>query len=152
MNIVQRESSCMMQTFPAGRINSQLPIRNKGAKRTNVDKTQLIFRINRVVRAIEATSGLDELDISARAILSFIGEAEAEQRALNVSDVVKGPGFGTAPTVYSRLAELEKAGWIKCVPDPRDGRAKQVLLTALARRTYAKMSSEAQKLVSSQKA
>ena len=41
--------------------------------RSAVDKNQLIFRINRVVRAIEATSGLDELDISARAILSFVG-------------------------------------------------------------------------------
>ena len=67
-----------------------------------------------------------------------------------MSDVVKGPGFGTAPTVYSRLAEIEKAGWIKCTPDPRDGRAKQVLLTTLARRTYAKMSSEARKLAASQ--
>ena len=61
-------------------------------------------------------------------------------------------GFGTAPTVYSRLAELEKAGWIKYTPDPRDGRAKQVLLTTLARRTYAKMSSEAQKLAVGHKA
>lgn len=115
-------------------------------------KNQLIFRINRLVRAIEATSGLDELDISARAILSFIGEAEAEQRTLNVSDVVKGPGFGTAPTVYARLSELEKAGWIKCSPDPRDGRAKQVLLTPLARRTFAKMSTEAHKLALGHKA
>lgn len=117
-----------------------------------MEKSQLIFRINRLVRAIEASSGLDELDISARSILSFIGEAEAEQRTLNVSDVVKGPGFGAAPTVYSRLAELESAGWIKCIPDPRDGRAKQVLLTALARRTFAKMSSEALKLTAPQTA
>lgn len=115
-----------------------------------VDKNQLIFRINRVVRSIEAASGLGELDISARAILSFIGEAEAEQRSLNVSDVVKGPGFGTAPTVYARLSELEKSGWIKCIPDPRDGRAKQVLLTPTARRTFAKMSTEARKLFASQ--
>ena len=124
----------------------------KESEQSTVDKNHLIFRINRVVRAIEATSGLDELDISARAILSFVGEAEAEQRTLNVSDVVKGPGFGTAPTVYSRLAELENAGWIKCTPDPRDGRAKHVMLTTLARRTYAKMSSEAQKLAAGQKA
>lgn len=117
-----------------------------------VDKNQLIFRINRIVRAIETTSGLDELDISARAILNFIGEAEAEQRTLNVSDVVKGPGFGTAPTVYARLAELERSGWIKSIPDPRDGRAKQVLLTPQARRTYAKMSNEAHKMFSSQRA
>lgn len=117
----------------------------------SVEKNQLIFRINRLVRAIEATSGLDELDISARSILSFIGEAEAEQRTLNVSDVVKGPGFGTAPTVYARLAELEKAGWIRSTPDPRDGRAKQVLLTAQARRTFAKMSAEAHKLAAAQR-
>lgn len=117
-----------------------------------MDKNQLIFRINRVVRSIEATSGLGELDISARAILSFIGEAEAEQRTLNVSDVVKGPGFGTAPTVYSRLAELEKTGWIKCIPDPRDGRAKQVLLTPQSRRTFARMSTEARKLFAGQRA
>lgn len=141
-----------MKSVPPAVSNCNSLTDPNGSERSTVDKNQLIFRINRVVRAIEATSGLDELDISARAILSFVGEAEAEQRALNVSDVVKGPGFGTAPTVYSRLAELEKAGWIKCIPDPRDGRAKQVLLTPLARRTYAKMSSEAHKIMTAQRA
>ncbi len=141
----------ILQSFPDVQ-SIQPSVETLGSDPITVDKNQLIFRINRVVRAIEATSGLDELDISARAILSFIGEAEAEERTLNVSDVVKGPGFGTAPTVYSRLGELEKAGWIKCIPDPRDGRAKQVLLTALARRTYAKMSNEAHKLAAGQKA
>ena len=121
-------------------------------KRQDVDKNQLIFRISRVVRAIEANSGLGELDISARAILNFIGEAEVEQKTLNVSDIVKGPGFGTAPTVYSRLSELEKAGWIRCIPDPNDGRAKQVLLTPLSKRTFAKMSAEAHKLALARKA
>ena len=120
-------------------------------KNQPVDKNQLIFRISRVVRAIESTSGLGELDISARAILSFIGEAEVDQHTLNVSDIVKGPGFGTAPTVYSRLSELEKGGWIRCIPDPNDGRAKQVLLTPLSKRTFAKMSAEAMKLAVSRK-
>ena len=110
-----------------------------------MDNKQVIFRIFRLIRAIEASSGLSDIDIAARSILSFIGEAEAEGRTLNVSDVVKGPGFGTAPTVYSRLAELDRAGWINSVPDPRDGRAKQVQLTPLARRIYAKMSNEALK-------
>ncbi len=120
-------------------------------KNHHVDKNQLIFRISRVVRAIEATSGLGELDISARSILTFIGEAEVEQRTLNVSDIVKGPGFGTAPTVYSRLSELEKGGWIRCIPDPDDGRAKKVLLTPQSKRTFAKMSAEALKLAVSRK-
>ena len=109
-------------------------------------KDELIFRINRVIRAIEENAGPDELDLASKAILNFIGEAESQQRSLNVSDVVKGPGFGTAPTVYARIAELEQAGWIKCVPDPEDGRAKLVQLTPLARRTFTKMSAEAQKL------
>lgn len=116
-----------------------------------MDGKQLIFRINSVVRAIEASSGLSELDLTSRSVLSFIGEAEAEDRNLNVSDVVKGQGFGTAPTVYSRLAELERAGWIKSLPDPRDGRAKQLQLTAMARRTYAKMSNEALKIIAAHK-
>lgn len=152
MYLVYAETMSILQSFPAIHDIFNSKSETRGSETITVDKNQLIFRINRVVRAIEATSGLDELDISARAILSFIGEAEAEQRTLNVSDVVKGPGFGTAPTVYSRLAELEKAGWIRCTPDPRDGRAKQVLLTAQARRTYAKMSTEAQKLAAAQRA
>lgn len=110
-----------------------------------MDKKQLIFRINGIVRAIETTSGLNDITLAARSILSFIGEAEVENRALNVTDIVKAPGFGTAPTVYSRLDELRNAGWIEIAPDPRDGRAKQVQLTALARRTYSKMSNEALK-------
>ncbi len=109
---------------------------------------ELIFRINRVIRAVESNTGMDELDLSSRSILTFIGEAESQQRVLHVSDVVKGPGFGTAPTVYSRIAELERTGWIKCVPDPEDGRAKHVRLTPLARKAFAKMSAETQKLLS----
>jgi DNA-binding MarR family transcriptional regulator len=113
-----------------------------------MEKSNLIFRINQLVRAIEQTSGLGDLDISARAILNFIGEADAQSKSLNVSDVVKGPGFGTAPTVYARLAELEQAGWIKSEPDPHDGRAKRLTLTPLAKRTYARMSADARKLLS----
>lgn len=58
-----------------------------------MDKIQLIFRINRIVRSILASSGLGKLDIRARSILSYIGEAEVEGRTLNVSDLVKRTGF-----------------------------------------------------------
>ena len=116
--------------------------------RKTMRKDELIFRINRVIRAIEETTGLNELDLSSRAILNFIGEAESQDRLLNVSDVVKGPGFGTAPTVYSRIAELERGGWIRCVQDPNDGRAKHVRLTPSARKAFTKMSAETEKLFS----
>jgi hypothetical protein len=109
----------------------------------------LIFQINRAIRSVEASTRLTELDLSARSILNFVGEAESEQRVLNVSDVVKGPGFGTAPTVYSRITELERTGWIKCVQDPHDGRAKHVRLTPAARKAFSRMSAEIQKLMKS---
>ena len=108
----------------------------------------LIFQINRAIRAVESQTGMDQLDLSSRSILTFIGDAESQQKTLNVSDVVKGPGFGTAPTVYSRIAELEQAGWIKCVPDPKDGRAKHVRLTPLARKAFTRMSAETLKVLS----
>jgi len=116
-----------------------------------MSKKNLIFRINRIVRSIENSSGLSDLDMSTRSILGFIGEAEAENQTLHVSDVVKILSFGTAPTVYARLRELEKSGWIKSIPDPRDGRAKQLQLTSKARRVYTKMSTEALKIIASSK-
>ena len=107
----------------------------------------LIFRINRAIRSVESATGMNELDLTARSILNFIGEAEADEKVLNVSDVVRGPGFGTAPTVYSRIAGLERTGWIKCVPDPADGRAKHVRLTPLARKAFVRMSAETRKVL-----
>ena len=105
-----------------------------------VQRDTLIFRIHRVLRSVEETSGLDAVDVSSRSMLNFIGEAETEERTLNVSDIVKAPGFGTPPTVYTRLSKLEEAGWIEFRPNPQDGRAKHVRLTRNARKAYARMS------------
>ena len=115
-------------------------------KRANVSD-DLIFRIRLSTREIERRSGLHEIDLTNRAILYFIGECAADQRQINVSDIVHGPGFGTAPTVYARLAGLEKAGWIQTRPDPEDGRAKLVELSPHAVRTFRKMSAKAAKLL-----
>ena len=115
-------------------------------KRANVSD-HLIFRIRLSTREIERRSGLHEIDLTNRAILHFIGECAADQRQLNVSDIVDGPGFGTAPTVYARLAGLEKAGWIQTRPDPEDGRAKLVELSPHAVRTFRKMSAKAAQLL-----
>ena len=112
----------------------------------SVQKDSLIFQIHRVVRSIAETTGLDAVDVSSRSILNFIGEAEAEERTLNVSDIVKAPGFGTPPTVYTRLSKLEQGGWIEFKPNPQDGRAKHVRLTRNARKAYARMSEAIRKL------
>jgi hypothetical protein len=115
-------------------------------KRAGVND-DLIFRIRQSTRGIERRSGFHEIDLTSQAILYFIGECAADQRQINVSDIVHGPGFGTAPTVYARLAGLEKAGWIQTRPHPEDGRSKLVELSPHAVRTFRKMSAKAAKLL-----
>ena len=73
----------------------------------------LIFRIHSVVRAIEADTALDNLNLAAREILKFIGQRSAEGLQTRSSDVIVMTRLGTAPTIYARLSELEDADWIK---------------------------------------
>ena len=107
----------------------------------------LIFRIRKATRETETQSGLDRIDLASRSILYFIGECAAEQRSLNVTDIVRQPGFGTPPTVFGRLTELEKTGWIQTRRHPDDGRAKLVEPTIRAVRVFRKMSSAVQKVL-----
>ena len=107
----------------------------------------LIFRILSVVRSIEARTGLDQLDLSARAILRFVAERNFDGHSTRSSDVVQLCGLGTAPTVYSRLSELEEAGWIKSAHDPEDGRVKRLTLTPRAEKAFKQMSRELARLI-----
>lgn len=91
------------------------------------------------VRRVEKKHQLDQLDLPARAILEFIGIAEAERRVLIVSDIVAWSGVGTPPTVYKYLADLEQAGWIRCMTSKVDRRQKLVSLTAKAQRAFFRM-------------
>ena len=113
------------------------------------ERSHLIFRIRQISRNIEANAGLDDLDLSTRALLYYIGESVEDGRKLRVSDVVSGAGLGTAPTVYARLAELENAGWIQAKPDPDDGRARLVSLSPRALRVFQKISAKIGKLLDS---
>jgi DNA-binding MarR family transcriptional regulator len=91
------------------------------------------------VRRVEKKHQLDQLDLPARAILEFIGIAEAERRVLNVGDIVKQSSVGTPPTVYKYLADLEQAGWIKVRTCIGDRRQKLVRLSAAAQRAFSRM-------------
>ena len=102
----------------------------------------LIFRITGIVRAVEQTVGLGALDPIQKSILAFIGEAEAAKRSVNVTDIIKTLAYGSAPTVYGRMNDLEVGGWIEYMPDPYDRRARQVVLTDVSRRAYRKIARE----------
>ena len=106
----------------------------------------LIFRIHRLIRVIEADTELDVLNLSAREILKFIGARNAEGLQTRSSDVISKTGLGTPPTIYQRLGKLEEAGWINSVPDPLDGRAKLLVLTPRAEKAFQKMSKELSRL------
>lgn len=109
-------------------------------------RNDLIFRIHRLIRAIESNTELDALNLSAREILRFIAERNAEGQQTRSSDVIMKTGLGTPPTIYARLGELEEAGWIESVQDPGDGRAKLLVLTPRAEKAFRQMSKELARL------
>lgn len=105
-------------------------------------RNEFIFKIRALMRAIESSTALDELNLSAREILKLIAEREGAGMSTRSSDVIGLNEFGTAPTVYARLAELEEAGWLSTVQDPEDGRAKLLRLTPRAEKAFTQMSRE----------
>jgi DNA-binding MarR family transcriptional regulator len=115
---------------------------DKPTKLNKLEMDKLVFRVNRLVQAIDTRFGLDELDLAARALLNVIAEADSERRFLRPSDIVRLPNFGTPPTVYSHLAKLERAGWIQYKQDQNDRRARLVLLTPAARDAFKTISQE----------
>ncbi len=102
-----------------------------------------IFVIQRLVRTLEQEAGIDGLDHRSRSLLMLIAEGDVTGSTLSVGDVVTGSRFGTAPTVYTALSELEAAGWIERRRDDADGRSRRLCLTSHARRIFARMSRRA---------
>ena len=97
------------------------------------------FETLAAVRKVEKKHQLDQLDLPARAILEFIGIAEAEGRVLIVGDIVAWSGVGTPPTVYKYLADLHQTGWIRFMTSKVDRRQKLVRLSAAAQRAFFRM-------------
>lgn len=100
----------------------------------------LIFRIRNIVSAVEARTGLDELDLATREVLKFIGAAEAAGEAPQSSTVVRGAAIGTGPTTFARLTALEELGWVVSSRDADDGRMTRWHLSTHARRAFTEMS------------
>lgn len=102
----------------------------------------LVFRITRMMRAIDSRSRLDELNPSARRLLNMIGEAETGGQPMRVGDALRHAGLGSTPTFYARLAELQSGGWAVTQPDPDDARGRRLHLTPQARKAFSQMSRE----------
>lgn len=104
----------------------------------------LYLQIHRDARKVEREAGLDDLPLAARDVLAFIADSDGLVRP---TEVVATRRFGTAPTVYSLIAALVNAGWIREADHPEDGRSKVLKVTPLASRMYAKISEAASQIV-----
>lgn len=109
-------------------------------------RNDLIFRIHKIIRVTESKTALDELNLAAREILKFVAERNFEGQPTRSSDVVELMRLGTAPTIYSRLSELEEAGWLTTAQDPEDGRSKLLTLTPRSDKVFRQMSRELARL------
>ena len=107
-----------------------------------MDSQRLVLEVNRLIQTVEAQNGVNGLGILARTILYFIADAEFEKRRVRVSDVTANAAFGSPPTVFSRLTELEGSGWISYKNVAEDRRIRLVMLTPAARRTFSIMSKQ----------
>lgn len=107
----------------------------------------LIFRINKCVREIEGRHGLSELSLACREILYHVASEEADGRKVSIFGIVGERRFGTPPTAYTRLDQLEKSGWIERRRHEHDGRIPTISLTPRARRLFSVLSHSTSELL-----
>ena len=105
---------------------------------------RLFPAIHQAARRLEEESGLAELPLTARDILATIAGSQSLIRA---TDLVQTEKFGTPPTVYKMLAELQMAGWIRVAPHPAGCRANVLKPTPRTARLYARIGKEAARML-----
>lgn len=88
------------------------------------------------------------MNLGSRVITKHIHETISDGRRVRVTDIASSGIFGTLPTVRAHVAELERLGWVECLTDPDDARAKSIYLTSRALRALQEMSLEVEKFVS----
>jgi DNA-binding MarR family transcriptional regulator len=111
-----------------------------------INDPHFINLVNRIIRDCGSRAGMDGVSQRSVVLLRLIGEVEALDQPMRVTELVKQSGSGTAPTIYSSVAELEDGGWIDRHADEKDGRATRLHLTAKSRRVFAEMSRQIERM------
>ncbi len=105
---------------------------------------QELFELQRVMhRVLKASTAERELTVVQMSLLSHLASVPA-RRAKDI-----GADSGLGASVMSRqLSHLEKLGFVERAPDPEDGRAQLVQITALGREAVANhLDADTQRLI-----
>ena len=95
---------------------------------TVAELVRQIFELQRAVRCVAAASSRGtDTGMALQAVLGFVGEKECRAAYLAAR-----LGVG-APVLSRHIADLENLGLVHRRPDPEDGRAQLVSLTAAGR-------------------
>ncbi|WP_181429197.1 MarR family winged helix-turn-helix transcriptional regulator [Curtobacterium sp. MCSS17_008] len=108
-----------------------------GDRLSEIDLTAALTRLEAAMGALRgrlrerlAVSGAD------LTVLQFVARSAAAERRVRVKDLVSHLGL-TGPAVTGTVDRLERAGHLRRVPNPDDGRSRFIELTPDTERAYA---------------
>lgn len=103
------------------------------------------FDLISVISRAEARTSVSRLDVLQKRLLYLIADTTAQGGIIRMSDIKALAGFGTPPTILSRLNGMVEDRMIQRVPDPNDGRSRHIILTPKARRAMERISREVER-------
>lgn len=103
------------------------------------------FHLMSAISRAEARTPMAGLDGLQKRLLYLIADMNARGEAICMSDLKALTGFGTAPTILSRLNGMVEDSLIQRVPDPDDRRSHHIMLTPKARRAIERVSRDVER-------
>ena len=96
-----------------------------------------LFALQNIIDAAIMDSPLNNVGVSARAVLLEVGRIISSGITPNIGDLVNNRNLGSPVTVLKRLRELEDLGWIKIARSSTEHRIKEIFLSDTARVGFA---------------
>lgn len=104
------------------------------------DLSEVVFRIKRMMMAVEETTEFSDLNLMARHLLDHIAGNQSVRYPLSVVEIMSLHKLGSPATLHKRLGELITAGLVRLDIDAKDNRRKFARLTPKAVNIYNRIS------------
>jgi DNA-binding MarR family transcriptional regulator len=92
------------------------------------------------INAIKESGNVKKLDYIEEQLLNQITMGYSASREVLTGELLKLSSLASQATLHGRVKSLIKAGYIKQLADPVDGRRKKLIPTKLALKHYEKLS------------